>query len=233
MNNNNNNSMEKYKPQDRGPFVVFLENDDKSAINDLMVGRTLKNLGLLSDRIISIKAIKNNCAKITAENYTAANKILSSKELIEKKLRAFIPDSHLYSEGVINNINISLTCQEILDNASCSGKIHKVERIQRWNTEKQQLEPTTCIKITFREYMLPDKMNIFCVPFKIFYYISQPIFCKLCCRFGHTKKYCKAPKTCQRCLEVHPDQTKDCTQEPRNCRYCDKANHKTGHRDSS
>lgn len=220
-------SMEKYKPEDRGPFVLFAEKTDKSPLNAVTIGRQLKELGLLTGMIISIKNMKPNTIKILCENSKTANRLISSQAQL-KSVRIFIPESHLYSLGTINNVPLDLTDAEILQNINCDGKITGVDRINRWNHEKQQLEPSSAIKITFREYMLPNKLNLFQVPFRVYYFIPQPLLCKSCKRFGHLKKHCKAPNTCQKCFNVHEG---ECTTPVKNCRYCENASHKTGNRE--
>ena len=72
-------SMEKYKPEDRRPFVLFAEKTDKSPLNAVTIGRQLKEVGLLTGMIISIKNIKANTIKILCENSKTANKLISSQ----------------------------------------------------------------------------------------------------------------------------------------------------------
>lgn len=223
------NKTTKFGPRDKGPFIIHVMKEDSSPLNEFIIGNAFQKHGLLTNKqVISIRNINPNVVKIHCENWVTANKFLEEKNQNILKITCKIPTNHLYSEGVVNNIPLDMSIEDLSTSIESEGKIHNIERIQRWNHETKTLVPTTTVKITFREFTLPDKVHICRVPTRVFYYVPNPIFCKLCKRYGHTKKYCKQPNTCPKCLLEH--NAAECPQPEKNCRYCPEATHKTGDR---
>lgn len=216
---------EKYQPTDKGPFILFGKHKDGSPINDICLANNLNKRNLINKKVISIKNTSKNCVKIVCESFMTANQLLKV-QLDNVNLE--IPKSFLYIEGVVS-IPLQLNENDISSNITSEAPIAKIERMTRWNHQTQQAEPTNNMKITFRASELPRKIDLMCVPIKVYYYIPSPTFCKTCFRFGHTKKYCKATNTCKNCLSTHTATI--CNEPEIKCRYCPDANHYTGHKD--
>lgn len=223
----NNNKQQSYKAGDSGPFILFAEGSrSEEQLNEVGFARMLEKNSLLSNQVESIKSVTRNKIKIKCETFESANKLIKSAAKLGVKI--YIPESHLYSTGVISYIPLDVNEQELMANLQ-GPKIQKVERITRWNREKQTTEPTGAVRITFRQYMLPDVVHLYRVCFRVKHYIPKPLFCKLCKSFGHTKNHCRNPTTCQKCFKVHTHP--ECLEPQQKCRYCLNANHFTGSRE--
>lgn len=220
------NLVHKYQPTDKGPFVLHAVNIDQTPLKDHIVASALNRKNLIHNKVTTIINISPSKVKIICESSKSANQIINATQT--EKFRIEIPTSFLYTEGLIK-VPFELSLEEITNNIVCEAKIEKMERLTRWNFETQQAIPTNNIKITFRSFHLPRKVDIMCVPTRVSLFIPQPTLCKSCWRFGHTKKYCKAPDTCSICLTVHPGNP--CPIPEQKCRYCPDSTHKTGNRD--
>lgn len=226
---NDKTKIEKYNNKDHGPFVLVAEKTDKTPINDMLVARELNQLSLLHKMVTNIKNLTPNKIKITCENSQSANKIITAAHDKKIKLNIFIPETHLYCEGVVTGVPTEIEIQEIADNVQSNCHITEVTRIERWDLQSQKLVPTTAIRIKFRQYNLPEKVTILCINFKVKPFIKAPLFCKICKSFGHTKKWCKNINTCGKCFLQHAQS--ECSTPTRTCRYCPATEtHHTGDR---
>lgn len=106
---------------------------------------------------------------------------------------------------------------EILENGSSGSRLIRVERMNYWDTENQRAMPSKSVKITFRSYDLPTELKIYNVLTKLDLFIPRPMFCKNCCKYGHSVKFCKTGKVCSNC--TMSDHVENCVNELK-CNYC-------------
>lgn len=216
----------KYYPGDRGPFVVIITQVDNEKLNELRVAKILINdLKLANNNIIQIRSVRNGGVKVIVKNSKTANKILKA-DLNKLKLSATIPFNYLHSKGVIRNVPIEFTMDNIINDLECPVKIVALEREQRWCHTEKVAKPTESVIITFRSYELPRNVTMFGCHIRVLLYIPKPLLCQLCKMFGHTKKFCKSPTTCKQCFKIHDGACEEA--QKRSCRYCIGHDHVTG-----
>ncbi|XP_036332849.1 uncharacterized protein LOC118744165 [Rhagoletis pomonella] len=133
--------------------------------------------------------------KLGVTNVKSANDILRNKKLQEKQMRAFIPRSFIETYGVIRDIPLDITEDEIKSNAISEVKITSVQRFtRRESSESENRIPTFSVKIGFASNNLPKeiKLNYTIIEVEYFYpFLRQ---CLNCGRLGHTGKACRANK---------------------------------------
>lgn len=223
--NKNKNSSEKlnvYKPTDKGPFIIIMEKDN---ISDIQTGKRLNELNFKN--ITNIKKTAQNRLKVQTNDINTANRILKNPTLANiDKIKCFIPNSAVTTVGVIRNIDLDMTEEEILNNATCDCRIIEVERMSRWDSENLISVPSKNIKITFRSSKLPEIFKIYFAPRRVDYYIPKPMLCKKCLIYGHIKKNCKSTNEfCKTCTEIIHEKENQCINK---CKYCKNNQHKTG-----
>lgn len=83
------------------------------------------------------------------------------------------------------------------------------------------IEVTNTVKITFDGCILPDYLVIAGLRVRVRAFYSKPMFCKNCCEFNHTEKFCRRKPRCARCGEQHTTSKCDNNNVDRiSCPYC-------------
>lgn len=216
------NKIDYYITTDKGPFIIIMEKED---INDIKVGKRLKELNIMN--IKDITKIGKNRLKVQTKDGMTANKILKDPTLsITDRIKSFLPNSSLITVGIIRDIDIDITEEEIENNYSCESKIISIERMTRWDDKLKIAIPNNNIKITFRSHKLPNNFKLYSVSRKIEIFVPKPILCKKCLVYGHTKKYCKREtvERCLNCTENLHDSAQSCVTK---CKFCNVNDHKT------
>ena len=226
MHNNNTQAVVKYSATDTGPFVIMFRGHQDNPVNEHMIVKQLKEAKIEFRKILRITRSSKQVVKVVAEDAKWANKIA---EVAMKDVEVYIPTENVFRQIIVFNLPDFLTLKEIKEDVEITGasEIIDVERINRWNFEKQAEEPTTQVKITYRGNTIPKEVFVCRVLQSCAVYVKKPLFCKSCYSFGHLKKWCKKPNTCKNCLEEHEI---DQLCQTRHCRYC-KEDHKTGNRE--
>lgn len=223
---NNNNSenvntnasyYEKYKNNrfsqlDKGPFFVILEsslqNGNIGKLHRMSTGKLIYKI-LNSTEIEDIFSIGRNRIKILTKTAVAAHKIIESVLLKEQNLIAYIPDSILYRKGVIRNVDLNLTDDEILSEIKSNIKICSIKRMTR-RVAPGQYSHTSSVALTFRGQELPEFVSIYGAKCQVKPYIYRVTQCLRCLRFAHIGRQCKGQARCSKCSENHPsDQCSD------------------------
>lgn len=222
QNSNMSEKINKYQPSDKGPYIVIME---KENISDVQTGKRLNELNF--QNILNINKIAPNKLKVQTNDSNTANRIIKNTSISNiDKIKCYLPNTAVITIGVIRDIDLNMTNEEILNNSSCECKILEVERMMRWDYESKQELPSRNIKITFRSNKLPDLFKIYFAPRRVDHYISRPIMCKSCLIYGHTKNFCKSNnKVCTNCTETLHDEEIKCISK---CKFCKTDNHKTG-----
>lgn len=195
-------------------YNVVLEKDQ---INEIATGQLLKKYGIM--HVTEIKKSGKNRVTVKLTNRTEANKLLNHLQLKKiHMIKAFVPKNLIISVGVVKDVPLDLSVDELLDSARVQGdiKINAIERMNIWDKTTKTAKPSTSIKIEFRSPTLPESMVLFYVRKNIDHFIPKPTICRKCLRYGHVAKICRATvTTCANCAEDTHAQKDGC-----NCNHC-------------
>jgi len=154
----------KYSNKDRPPFVQVQPVDDarSSSLHPLHMNRDISQI--FPRDVVEIR--KTGRSKITIEmrNYDAANKLVTSEQLVAHKLRAFISIFRVLRAGVIRNVPQDFSLEAVKELTSSLIKIlefHRLNRRVKLDGEVKYLKylsRTVCIK--FAGQFLPQYVNI-------------------------------------------------------------------------
>jgi hypothetical protein len=216
-----------YSPDSEEPFIVHVENKPGESGN---VGRMHPlTLGkkLFEGKIKGIKEVKHsnrNRVVCTFDSASTANQFVCSNFANDNNSIVYIPSYQLERVGLIRYVDISLSEDEILTNLQNSNgiKIVSVKRITKViiDSEGQKsVKPTSLVSIKFQGKRLPDYVFLFYNRCPVEPYVSNPIICFKCIRFGHTSKNCKSSLRCPNCSCQHDKQSCDRADNPK-CLFC-------------
>lgn len=223
-----------YTERDNGTqFKLIME---KENINEISIGRLFAALGL--KHVSEIRKTGKNRLQITTTDKNDANKILTCETINKiKQIKTFIPRAFIFTVGVVKNVPLDLTDDEIFDASHATGVyINKVERMFFWDKTTKTRKPSLNVKIEFRSTTLPQEMIVFYVRKKVEYFIPRPTVCKTCLRYGHVATICKShTKLCVNCTAPTHIYSPDCECNhclklcQQKCKHCNTEDHNTMH----
>lgn len=211
------------------PYKIIITGKEGNINNlhPIAIGRLLYKNKVPSPN--SLKKISRNNILITFSNYKEANSFLDN-EVNKTNFNSYIPYNAIAKQGVIRNIPLEISEEEIKGNIKSHYEVLSVRRLNRrvqieeGGLTKINYVPSKTILLTFRSNKLPDKVYLFSNSLPVLQY-QQPITqCKNCLRYGHTYKNCKSKiKRCPACQENH-DITECSLKNNPVCLFC-KGNH--------
>ena len=171
------------------------------------------------------KMEKSDRARVTVKCYDgkSANKIVTSKDVLSDfNPEAFITNFRVSREGIIRNIPLDISTEDIIRFSATSLKcsIMEARRFVHKN-EKGEKVPSTTVQIKFEGQEIPDFIDLFHMRIKVDPYITQPKLCYSCFRFGHVANQCKNPR-CRFCGSSPHEKEQVCPQinGPYTCLNC-------------
>lgn len=218
----------KYLESDSGPYVVQVTrvNDDSHPSNRM---RGLKMAQIIyNSRVTGIKEMKSvgkNKLNVYFATGQEANSFTDNPILAENKLAAAIPKFQVSRMGVIREVPLDWTLEELIDGIESSSESGTAIKARRLNKKKfidgkPTWEPTETVVLTFLGQNLPEKIYVYHMSIPVDTYKLPTIQCHKCCRFGHTKDHCRSNPRCARCAQNHA--ASDCSVPDSNisCLYC-------------
>lgn len=209
----------KYDSQCQGPFEVYIQSNPidnvASSIHPLAVGRILSASSKID--ILEIKKIGYSKISVQLTNRDAANQLLTNSALKSKNLTAFIPSFRTTRQGIIRNVPLDVTEEEIIKEVNCPFVISRVRRLNRKapvppdsNTSSPEYIPSKTVALTFKGQSLPKYVYLYKVRYEVSPFISKVSLCYSCYRFGHIASQCKGHPRCSHCSEKAHDKDLPC-----------------------
>lgn len=208
--------IELYKHTDKGPYYIIAENNDIDEFNlcELFMQFKVKD-------IINVNKISKHKVRILTKSYTAANTIIKlGKFSAFKNYKLYLPNNFVFTDGIVRDIPLYYDEQQLLEIINCKVPIVSITRLNFWNRNTQVAQPSTSLKITFRAATVPDNIQFMWLLRKVDLFVQKPLFCQLCLKYGHFKKYCNPtdnPKLCRVCAKPAHNTEIACTP---NCKHC-------------
>ena len=189
---------------------------DKSIIKDVRTNRRLN--------LIAIEFKENEP--------TIIDNLIASKKFGKWTATLRRPTTDTFKYGVISPVSVDMDTDLIREHIRINGQhqniVKSVERMKKrcdtgWTDSNS-------IKISFSVDSLPNGISIFHSYYKIRPYVSEPLQCFKCQRFGHKADSCKGKQRCLLCGGEHSN--KQCNLERNseedftcaNCKGAHKAN---------
>lgn len=157
--------------------------------------------------ILNISKVKYiNPFKITIEvdNEESADRLINCDHFIEMGWRFQRPFEVGLSYGVIKDIELDITEEDIIKSISCNTDVINVKRLQRKNKDDIGWSDCEKIRVGFKGSSLPTYIYIFDMKVRVEPYVFPVTQCSNCWRYGHTRKMCPSVKSyCPKCGGKH------------------------------
>lgn len=193
---------ELYKHTDKGPYYVICERKeiDEFKLCDLMMKFKVKDIAHVN------KITKDKVRILTKSN---------------QKYNLSVPNNFVFTEGIVRNIPLYYDTDNLMEIINSKVPITKIERLNFWNQSTKTSQPSTSLKITFRSATVPDYISFMWLLRKVDLFVQKPLFCVLCLKYGHFKKYCDAEKhnpLCRICAKTPHNMENKCTPSCKQCK---------------
>ncbi|XP_050497442.1 uncharacterized protein LOC126878649 [Diabrotica virgifera virgifera] len=213
-----------YKDTDFGPFLIMIESDKGKAgnIHPMDIGKVFHTMGTTGIKEISRKGM--NRIGVIFNTSKQANMVLNSTEILEKGFLAYIPQKMLTSRGIIRDVSINISMENIVNDSKLQKnvKIISARRLNRRVLDSSGTVtyiPTGTVQLLFDVRTPPKEIIIYSNLVTVDPYIPPVQQCFKCLRFGHSQRQCRGKARCPKCSDEHTVQS--CTVSVPKCLYCD------------
>lgn len=198
----------------------------KRFLHPMVFGKFLyTSLTKYKHAILGISSISRVKVRVEFQTGADANTFVSERALVENNYEAYIPQFLICKFGIIKDFSLDLEVEDLLDDECTVSpcRIIKAERMNRRVRPKDDspsyMSPSTSVKITFLSQRLPNYIVVHSVRSEIFPFISRPVICLNCMRYGHRAVGCRGKKRCGAC--GNPHDIKECQRDgPPKCLHC-------------
>lgn len=203
----------RYSSIDKGPYALYIESNDNTRIHAMTIGKIIRiNHFYTYSKIDSIKNIGRNRVKLVINcPFEEANALIEQDSWAQSKLVCFIPTFLLVKQGVIRDVDTSLTKEEIIEYAQSQYKVIDAIRINKFKHMPGKGDirvPTPVVIVSFRSQYLPQDVKLLGVRCIVEPYIQRVQQCRNCLRYGHSSQLCKNNRRCENC--GNPHESNDC-----------------------
>lgn len=222
-------------------FLLISHAKEDSTLSRASPFLVQKGLDMITSGLKNIKKLRSGQILVETKYSSQVEKLLKASTLsgilpITVKLHPHLNTS----KGTVYAPDLIDLSEEILIEELKDQKVMEVKRIRRLpnardetkRKDKDGLVPTPLLIVTFDTTILPKKLKAGYLMLNVEHYIPNPMRCKQCQHFGHTKKFCKQDPSCARCSLVFDDSHQEgilCTNNPKcaNCHGAHEAFRKT------
>lgn len=213
-----------YAPTDKGPFILFVESKDRNVgrLHPMALGKLIRReCESLFKHVINITAAGKNRVKIETVSGLTANGLVQHPFLGKANLEAYIPKFFTTKQGIISDVETSLTEDELLTEMTCCCEVIAIRRFHKiinLNGEKITKPSPVCV-VTFRSQRLPEFVYIHGVRCPVEVFVPSVLQCYNCLRFGHGSKQCRSTTRCAYCAGPHRSDACGRANQP-SCLHC-------------
>lgn len=199
--------IKKYNPTGERYLVIKSLDNNNAGLNSLSVFQKTKGLSAITLQADIIAKLKDGSLLVLTKTKAAAENIINSKVLAGVAIIAREHESLNFTKGIIFcNDLINLSNEDLLDEFKLQHVV-EIYRIQkRSQLQKDTFEPTSGLILTFNLPSLPEIIKAGYLNIQVRQYIPNPLRCRKCQVFGHSKNSCQNVQTCDICTltEEHP-----------------------------
>lgn len=134
---------------------------------------------------------------------SGANLLVKNQLLMDNGIQAYIPRFLTQKDGVVRDVDTTLTEKELMEMTKCEIPILKIRRIKKYFGEGD-FRPLPLVSITFAGTKLPSFVFIDYVRCVVEESKRKLVQCKNCLRYGHKENNCKSKPRCEICANDHP-----------------------------
>ncbi|GAB0091866.1 hypothetical protein DMENIID0001_067550 [Sergentomyia squamirostris] len=214
-----------YSRRDHGPYAVIFTYDE-TQWNDIKLGKLLKEK---NRRFESVTKINRKKSRVIFHTASDANNATIMSMLKDKNLTAEIPRNFAEKWGVIYDVDMDMTDDEIAKAINSTIEVKGVERMKKFVAKvdgKNTYVPTATIKVRFLGDALPKTVRIYGACRRVKNLRVTVMQCFKCFKFGHKTLVCKKEKEiCKKCAEDILLDREEHKCERKKCANCESDQH--------
>lgn len=188
-------------------LVIKSVDENNAGLNSLSVFQKTKGLSAIAFQADIIAKLRDGSLLVLTKTKAAAENIIKSKELAGIPIVAREHESLNFTKGIIFcNDLINLSNDDLLDEFKLQHVV-EIYRIQKRSlTQRDTFEPTSGLILTFNLPSLPEFIKAGYLNIKVRQYVPNPLRCRKCQVFGHSKNRCQNTQSCDICSlsDDHP-----------------------------
>lgn len=191
------------KPQLKEDIEMYLSSNEKLP-KQFALAKMLKACGIVD--ITKIKYISPFKIRVEVCSELSADKIEKCPEFIEKGWKVYRAMERTSSYGVIKNVDLDLSDEDILRNIMCDkpAEIISVYRLKRRDREGEGWQPSEAVQVCFKGSFIPQYIYVHRLRIKVTPYVFPVSQCSKCWKYGHPTKKCPSNKiVCPKCGDNH------------------------------
>lgn len=180
-------------------IVRFKEGQGVKGVNPIELTNELrKQLG----EIRGARILQDGALLVICDNEEQRDKVMKMKVVCKQVISSCNQTGgKSWLCGVITGVALEVTMIELMRNIK-GGNVIEAKRLQR-NREGNK-EESLSVMLRFESGgVLPSKVMIGYVCFRVREYVRAPMRCYNCQRYGHIASVCRAKKRCAHCGEEH------------------------------
>lgn len=169
--------------------------------------------------IIRVKYLNPYKVRVDLTSEVSAEKLEKCQKFIDMNWRIQKALEKSYSYGIIKDIDLEITNDEILNKITCphTAQLVAVSRLNRRNLNEYGWIPCETVRLCFKGSFVPAYVNVDDMRIKVEKYVFPVSQCSRCWKYGHTIKKCPSSKiVCPKCGKNHAN----CETEEFNCINC-------------
>lgn len=169
------------------------------ALNALSVFQKTKGLVAISSYADIIAKLKDGTLLVLTKNKQAAEIIIKAKTLANVDIIVAEHEFLNYTKGIIfSNDLVNVSSDELLEEFKAQHVV-EIYRIQKRKPNSDSFENTSGLILTFNLTNIPETIIAGYVNIRVRQYIPNPLRCRKCQVFGHTKNRCSNDAACDVC----------------------------------
>ncbi|XP_026499323.2 uncharacterized protein LOC113403103 [Vanessa tameamea] len=196
----------KYKSRsEKEYFEIYISSREKLP-KQFALAKIFCNEGIIN--IEKIKYINPFKIRVDVDNEVMVHKIEQCKKFIDLGWRIQRAMEVNLSYGVIKNVDIELSEEEIVKSIICPnpGELISVSRLLRRNREGDDWKPSESIRLCFKGSYRPSYICVDGLRIQVEPYVFPVSQCSRCWKLGHTSKRCSNTNVvCPKCGDNHPN----------------------------
>ncbi|CAG4934415.1 unnamed protein product [Parnassius apollo] len=164
----------------------------------------LKACGIVD--ITRIKYINPFKIRVEVCSELSADKIEKCHEFKDKVWKVYRAMERTSSYGVIKDVDLDLSDEEILRNIMCDKPVEiiSVYQLKRRNREGEGWQPSEAVQVCFKGSFIPQYIYVHGLRIKVTPYVFPVSQCSKCWKYGHPTKKCPSSKiVCPKCGGSH------------------------------
>ena len=191
------------KSQLKEDIEIYLSSNEKLP-KQFALAKMLKACGIID--INKVKYINPFKIRVEVGSELSAEKIGKCPEFIEKGWKIYRAMERTSSYGVIKDVDLELSDEDILENITCDkpAEIISVFRLKRRVREGEGWQPSEAVQVCFKGSFIPQYIYVHGLRIKVTPYIFPVSQCSKCWKYGHPTKKCPSSKIiCPKCGDSH------------------------------